>query len=29
VAQALARDSTLDAGGHLARHSLLPPPMAA
>ncbi len=29
AAQALARDCTLDAGGHLARHSLLPPPMAA
>lgn len=29
TAQALARDCTLDAGGHLARHSLLPPPMAA
>ena len=28
VAQALAHDCTLDAGGHLARHSLLPPPMA-
>jgi hypothetical protein len=29
VAQALERDCTLDAGGHLARHSLLPPPMVA
>ncbi len=29
VAQALALDRTLDAGGHLARHSLLPPPMLA
>ena len=27
VAQALAQDCALDAGGHLARHSLLPPPM--
>ena len=29
VARALAHDCTLDAGGHLARHCLLPPSMAA